>query len=191
MISFALMLGKRYGVENVYYGASQDDKREECTNEYLDYLKAMVNQAQPVFDRTLKRRSVMGVEAPLLQLNDATLTYLCNNWSVPFDLTWDCLKAGDKHCGICPKCKRRKRCFEASGIKDPIRYRSDETREHTSNFVSRSIRKLSRVLSLGSSSPDSRGNEGRDNNTDFNNNAPSDTDVGINLNSDVSSSEEP
>jgi len=39
---------------------------------------------------------------------------------VPFEKTWSCYKGGEKPCGECDACIRRKHAFEAVEMKDPL-----------------------------------------------------------------------
>ncbi len=39
---------------------------------------------------------------------------------VPFDLTWSCYGADQKHCGRCGPCYMRAKAFERNGLKDPV-----------------------------------------------------------------------
>ncbi|MEC8952245.1 MAG: 7-cyano-7-deazaguanine synthase, partial [Acidobacteriota bacterium] len=42
---------------------------------------------------------------------------------VPFELTLSCMRPkGDKHCGLCSKCRERRDAFCETGICDPTKY---------------------------------------------------------------------
>ena len=42
----------------------------------------------------------------------------------PMELSYSCYKGGDKHCGVCESCMRRKRAFKQLGIDDLTEYES-------------------------------------------------------------------
>jgi 7-cyano-7-deazaguanine synthase len=42
----------------------------------------------------------------------------CYNHNIPIEKSWSCWEALDKHCGICPPCKRRKEAFNEAHVKD-------------------------------------------------------------------------
>ena len=40
----------------------------------------------------------------------------------PMELSYSCYKGREKQCGVCESCMRRKRAFEALGLKDKSEY---------------------------------------------------------------------
>ncbi|MEM2146248.1 MAG: 7-cyano-7-deazaguanine synthase [Candidatus Jordarchaeaceae archaeon] len=46
----------------------------------------------------------------------------CHNNGIPIEKSWSCWESLDRHCGICPPCKRRKDAFSEAHVKDTTLY---------------------------------------------------------------------
>ncbi len=99
----ALSYAHRTGCHCVYYGASKAPKSNpdyELTHTHLRNLQVMVQSAQ--LERT--RIILPEPEAPAMFLNIQQIFKLGTYYSVPFNLTWNCLRAGAEPCGECNRC---------------------------------------------------------------------------------------
>ena len=98
----------------IYLGAHADDA---AGNAYPDcseaFTTAMNNAIYEGSDHKVH------VEAPLVNMNKATVVKTGLSLNVPYELTWSCYKGGEKPCGKCGTCIDRAKAFEANGIKDP------------------------------------------------------------------------
>ena len=62
------------------------------------------------------------IEAPLIDLNKEEIVKLGVEVGAPMELSYSCYKGGDKHCGVCESCMRRKRAFKNLCIEDKSEY---------------------------------------------------------------------
>ena len=62
------------------------------------------------------------IEAPAIDLNKEEIVKLGVEVDAPMQLSYSCYKGGDKHCGVCESCMRRKRAFKNIGVKDLSEY---------------------------------------------------------------------
>ena len=54
----------------------------------------------------------------------------------PFEHTWSCYNAGDKHCGVCGPCYMRRVAFHRNGLVDPVPYEVSYEETITQQVVS-------------------------------------------------------
>ena len=62
------------------------------------------------------------IEAPAIDLNKEEIIELGVKVGAPMELSYSCYKGGDKHCGVCESCMRRRRAFENLNVKDLTEY---------------------------------------------------------------------
>ncbi|MCR4956195.1 MAG: 7-cyano-7-deazaguanine synthase QueC [Lachnospiraceae bacterium] len=98
----------------IYYGAHKDDAAGSA---YPDCSKAF-NDAMgtAIYEGSGKQ---LHIEAPLIDMNKASVVKEGLRLKVPYELTWSCYEGGEQPCGICGTCIDRQRAFEANGVKDP------------------------------------------------------------------------
>ncbi|MBL8137713.1 MAG: 7-cyano-7-deazaguanine synthase [Acidobacteria bacterium] len=69
------------------------------------------------------------VVAPFAALTKAQVIELGARLGVPFELTLSCMQpAGDRHCGLCSKCRERRDAFAEAGVFDPTPYANPSPR---------------------------------------------------------------
>ncbi|MHC1579741.1 MAG: 7-cyano-7-deazaguanine synthase, partial [Candidatus Alkanophagales archaeon] len=62
------------------------------------------------------------VITPLVRLLKPQIVRLGVEVGAPLELTWSCYLGGERHCGVCEACVRRKNAFRAAGVEDPTDY---------------------------------------------------------------------
>ncbi len=113
----------------LYVGYQRDDAGENegyarPAMDRLEYLAAI--------DRDLAPKII----APFLAMTKPEVFKLGAAMSIPYDLTWSCLRADDLHCGQCPACRARRRAFAATGLVDPTRYKEPTASDSAAAGVS-------------------------------------------------------
>lgn len=118
-ISYALVRAQELGCGIVYYGASQDDLLIESSETYLSTFRLLARRIQEE-----EEESIIDAEAPLALLDIKRIIHIGADptYKVPWELTYSCEKGGEKHCGECTHCKRRRAGFAACRIKDLTKY---------------------------------------------------------------------
>ena len=85
--------------------------------------------ATPAFFAAMARALSLGlanpiaIEAPLAGSRKSDVIRLGLNLGVRLDLTMSCMRPqGDRHCGLCSKCRERRDAFSEIGVTDPATY---------------------------------------------------------------------
>ncbi|MFA4934956.1 MAG: 7-cyano-7-deazaguanine synthase QueC [Candidatus Methanoperedens sp.] len=60
------------------------------------------------------------VYTPLISMNKADIVKRGLEIDAPLEWSWSCYEGGEKPCGVCESCLRRKRAFDVVGAKDPL-----------------------------------------------------------------------
>ncbi|ETA67204.1 MAG: 7-cyano-7-deazaguanine synthase [Methanolobus sp.] len=60
------------------------------------------------------------VLAPLIGMNKKEIVARAIELKAPLEYSWSCYHGADVPCGECESCTRRRRAFEAAGVKDPL-----------------------------------------------------------------------
>ncbi|WP_407415967.1 7-cyano-7-deazaguanine synthase QueC [Methanobrevibacter sp.] len=113
--SIALAYAESIGAEiiivgwNCEEGATFPDNSKEYLNEFNELIK--VGSPENI-----------KIEAPAIGLNKEEIVELGVKVGAPMGLSYSCYKGGDKHCGVCESCMRRKRAFKNLGVKDLSEY---------------------------------------------------------------------
>ena len=109
--SIALSFAEAEGAEKIIVGW---DLEEAAT--FPDNSKEFLN----AFNQLLDVGSLydIQIEAPLIDLNKQDIVRLGYNEGAPLDLSYSCYMGGEKHCGLCESCMRRKRAFIEANVED-------------------------------------------------------------------------
>ncbi|MCX8203878.1 MAG: 7-cyano-7-deazaguanine synthase [Nitrososphaeria archaeon] len=62
------------------------------------------------------------VVAPLLGMKKEEVVRTAIELGVPLELTWSCWLEGERQCGTCPGCRKRRETFARVGYQDPTEY---------------------------------------------------------------------
>jgi 7-cyano-7-deazaguanine synthase len=113
--SIALSFAEAEGAEKIIVGW---DLEEAAT--FPDNSKEFLN----AFNQLLDVGSLydIQIEAPLIDLNKEDIVKLGYNEGAPLELSYSCYMGGEKHCGLCESCMRRKRAFIRANIEDRVEY---------------------------------------------------------------------
>jgi 7-cyano-7-deazaguanine synthase len=60
------------------------------------------------------------VYAPLIGMDKKEIVAKAMELKAPLEYSWSCYHGADVPCGECESCTRRRRAFEAAGVKDPL-----------------------------------------------------------------------
>ncbi len=105
---------------SLYIGAHADDAAgnayADCSQAFTDAMSTAINIG------TYKN---VHVEAPLVNMNKATVVATGIKLGVPYELTWSCYEGGDVPCGTCGTCIDRAAAFAANGIEDPAQTKGE------------------------------------------------------------------
>ena len=127
LFSRAAPIAKHFGYPKIYYGISRDDLPHtadpKLAEEFLIGLQHLLNLAMPDHDNTGLWLGKLELDTPLRKLKLEHIIRLGNEWGIDWTKTWSCMYGGKKHCGVCPKCIRRRTAFKLEGSReDPTDY---------------------------------------------------------------------
>lgn len=119
-----LPIAKEEQCKCIYHGLSRDDDPRilPVIDAFTKQLGDLVLLAQPLYDGRGFWLGNIEMETPLRRLDRPRVIRLGNEWSIPWELTWSCMRNGTVHCGECPSCLRRKDAFKREGHDDPTTY---------------------------------------------------------------------
>lgn len=125
MLSLALAWAEALQASDIFFGANAVDYSgyPDCRPAFMQAFEALANLAT--------RAGVEGrrlhLHTPLLHLSKAEIIRRGMALGVDYSLTVSCYQADDagRACGVCDACRLRKAGFEAAGIADPTRYRTE------------------------------------------------------------------
>ncbi len=109
--SYAEALGAKIII--VGWDAEEAATFPDNSKEFLDTFNELIDVGSP---------DKIRIEAPAIDLNKEEIVKLGVEVGAPMDLSYSCYKGGDKHCGVCESCMRRKRAFKNLGIEDLSEY---------------------------------------------------------------------
>jgi 7-cyano-7-deazaguanine synthase len=105
-LSLAAAYAEAHGIEDVFYGAQQQDEYGywDCTEPFVERINAVL---------ALNRRRPVRVHAPFAAMTKAAVLRLGRQLQVDYDHTWTCYRGGTTPCGTCPSCAERNRALRA------------------------------------------------------------------------------
>lgn len=124
-LSFALAWAEVLGSTDIFIGVNALDYSgyPDCRPEFIAAFKQLANLAT----RAGVAGSRLQIHAPLQHLTKAEIATTAVELGIDPSLTVSCYDADDTGaaCGHCDACILRRDGFDAAGIADPTRYRSD------------------------------------------------------------------
>ncbi len=116
--SMAAAYAEEKGSRYIIGGHNGDDMRvfEDAGDGFFTSMQAALSAASP---RLSKNK--LEIMRPLRDMGKPEVVALGAALGVPFEYTWSCHRAGERHCWKCAGCKARTKAFKAAGIKDPLR----------------------------------------------------------------------
>lgn len=120
MLSAAAAYALSVGAEIIYYGAHKDDAAgrayPDCTEDFASYMD------QAIFEGSGQK---VHLEAPLINLNKASVVAVGLANKAPYELTWSCYEGGEEPCGTCGTCIDRAAAFASNGVADPALHKAE------------------------------------------------------------------
>ena len=110
-VSYAESIGAKIII--VGWDAEEAATFPDNSKEFLNAFNELIDVGSP---------DEIKIEAPAIDLNKEEIVKLGVEVGAPMELSYSCYKGGDKHCGVCESCMRRKRAFKNLGIKDLTEY---------------------------------------------------------------------
>jgi 7-cyano-7-deazaguanine synthase len=125
MLSLALAWAEVLGAGDIFIGVNAVDYSgyPDCRPEFINAFEEMANLAT--------KAGVVGhrltIHTPLIDLRKADIIRQGTALGVDYSMTVSCYQADEKGraCGVCDSCRIRAAGFEAAGVADPTRYKSD------------------------------------------------------------------
>ena len=113
--SIALSYAESIGADTIIVGRNGEEGATfpDNSKEYMEKFNELIEEGSPEKIR---------IEAPLINLNKEEIVELGVECGAPMELSYSCYKGREKQCGVCESCMRRKRAFEALGLKDKSEY---------------------------------------------------------------------
>ncbi len=113
--SIALSYAESIGAEKIIVGWDAEEAATfpDNSKEFLNAFNDLIKVGSP---------EKIEIEAPAIDLDKEEIVKLGLEVGAPMELSYSCYKGGDKHCGVCESCVRRKRAFESLKIKDKSEY---------------------------------------------------------------------
>ena len=113
--SIALSYAESIGAEIIIVGWNGEEGSTFPANskKYMEKFNELIDVGSP---------DKIKIEAPAIDLNKEEIIELGVKVGAPMELSYSCYKGGDKHCGVCESCMRRRRAFENLNVKDLTEY---------------------------------------------------------------------
>ncbi|MBQ6344814.1 MAG: 7-cyano-7-deazaguanine synthase QueC [Methanobrevibacter sp.] len=113
--SIAISYAESIGAEKIIVGWDAEEAATfpDNSKEFLNAFNELIGAGSP---ENIK------IEAPAIDLSKEEIVKLGVEVGAPMELSYSCYKGGDKHCGVCESCMRRKRAFKQLGIDDLTEY---------------------------------------------------------------------
>ena len=113
--SIAVSYAESLGAEIIIVGWDAEEAATfpDNSKEFLNTFNELIDVGSP---------DKIRIEAPAIDLDKEEIVRLGFEVGAPMELSYSCYKGGEKHCGVCESCMRRKRAFKNIGIEDPTEY---------------------------------------------------------------------
>ena len=113
--SIALSYAESIGAEIIIVGWNGEEGSPfpDNSKKYMEKFNELIDVGSP---------DKIKIEAPAIDLNKEEIIELGVKVGAPMELSYSCYKGGDKHCGVCESCMRRRRAFENLNVKDLTEY---------------------------------------------------------------------
>ena len=113
--SIALSYAESIGADTIIVGWNGEEGATfpDNSKEYMEKFNELIEECS---------HEKIRIEAPLINLNKEEIVELGVECGAPMELSYSCYKGREKQCGVCESCMRRKRAFEALGLKDKSEY---------------------------------------------------------------------
>ena len=113
--SIAVSYAESIGAEIIIVGWDAEEAATfpDNSKEFLNAFNELIDVGSP---------DKIRIEAPAIDLDKEEIVRLGVETGAPMELSYSCYKGGDKHCGVCESCMRRKRAFKNLGIEDLTEY---------------------------------------------------------------------
>lgn len=113
--SIAASFAESVGAEKIIVGWDKEEAHTfpDNSKEFLETFNELINVGSP---------DNIKIEAPAIDLDKEEIVELGVQVGAPMELSYSCYKGGNKHCGVCESCVRRKRAFKKAGIRDLTEY---------------------------------------------------------------------
>ena len=106
--SIALSYAESVGAEIIIVGWNGEEGETFLDNskEYMEEFNRLISVGS---------HEKIRIEAPCIDLDKEEIVKLGIEIGAPIELSYSCYKGGDKPCGVCESCMRRKRAFQKNG----------------------------------------------------------------------------
>ena len=113
--SIAVSYAESLGAEIIIVGWDAEEAATfpDNSKEFLNAFNELIDVGSP---------DKIRIGAPAIDLNKEEIVKLGVEVGAPMHLSYSCYKGGEKHCGVCESCMRRKRAFDKLGIRDESEY---------------------------------------------------------------------
>ncbi len=113
--SIAVSYAESIGAEKIIVGWDAEEAATfpDNSKEFLNTFNELIDVGSP---ENIK------IEAPAIDLTKEEIVKLGVEVDAPMEISYSCYKGGNKHCGVCESCMRRRRAFTQLGIEDLSEY---------------------------------------------------------------------
>ncbi len=122
-LTFALAYAEAIKADEIYIGVNSIDY-----SGYVDCRPVFIKK----FQELVKVATVAGVQGkaikiktPLINMTKAEIVKVGEKLGVPWGSTWSCYLGKKLACGICDSCQLRLKGFALAGIRDPLKYKTN------------------------------------------------------------------
>jgi 7-cyano-7-deazaguanine synthase len=127
-LSFAMAWAEVLSASDVFIGVNAIDYSgyPDCRPEFIGAFERMANLATKA---GVEGRTRLKIHTPLIRLSKSEIIKLASELGVDFRLTHSCYDPDDsgRPCGLCDSCRLRLKGFAEAGIRDPLKYRSENS----------------------------------------------------------------